>query len=87
MTRPTIGLFLTLVLSLLVAPLAADAQQPTKVPRIGFLSGRGAPQTSPNLTLLVNALLHRLRSGLNQDLAQAEQSVPPSCLVHRSSCP
>jgi hypothetical protein len=31
MTRPTIGLLLTLVLSLLVAPLAADAQPPTNV--------------------------------------------------------
>jgi hypothetical protein len=27
MTHPTVGLFLTLVLSLLVVPLAADAQQ------------------------------------------------------------
>jgi hypothetical protein len=44
-------------------------------------------QTSPELTLLGNALLHRLRSGLNQGWAQAEQSVPPSGLVHRSSCP
>ena len=43
MTRPTIGLLLTLVLSLLVVPLAADAQPPTNVPRIALLSGRRTP--------------------------------------------
>jgi putative tryptophan/tyrosine transport system substrate-binding protein len=37
MTRRTIGLLITLVLGLLVAPLAADAQPPAKVPRVGFL--------------------------------------------------
>ena len=44
-------------------------------------------QTTSRLTLLVNALLHRLESDLNRGLAQAEQSVPPSFLVRRSSCP
>jgi putative ABC transport system substrate-binding protein len=43
MTRLTIGLLLTLVLSLLVVPLAADAQPPTNVPRIALLSGRRTP--------------------------------------------
>jgi len=43
MTCPTIVLLLTLVLSLLVAPLAADAQPPTHVPRIALLSGRRTP--------------------------------------------
>jgi putative tryptophan/tyrosine transport system substrate-binding protein len=43
MTRPTLGLLLTLVLSLLVAPLAADAQPPPNVPRIALLSGRRTP--------------------------------------------
>jgi putative ABC transport system substrate-binding protein len=43
MTRLTIRLLLTLVLSLLVAPLAADAQPPTNVPRIALLSGRRTP--------------------------------------------
>jgi putative ABC transport system substrate-binding protein len=38
MTRPTIGLLLTLALSLLVAPLAPEAQPPTHVPRIGVLA-------------------------------------------------
>ncbi len=33
----TIGLISTLVLGLLAAPLTAEAQQPAKVPRIGFL--------------------------------------------------
>ena len=33
----TVGLVVTLVLLLVWAPLAAHAQQPAKVPRIGFL--------------------------------------------------
>jgi putative tryptophan/tyrosine transport system substrate-binding protein len=49
MTHPTVGLLLTLVLSLLGVPLAADAQQPTNVPRIGFLSARVTPTpTTPD---------------------------------------
>jgi putative ABC transport system substrate-binding protein len=43
MTRPIIGLLLTLAFRLLVAPLAVDAQQPTNVPRIGMVSGSGDP--------------------------------------------
>jgi putative tryptophan/tyrosine transport system substrate-binding protein len=39
MTHPTVGLLLTLVLSLLVAPLATEAQPPTPVYRIGYLLG------------------------------------------------
>jgi ABC-type uncharacterized transport system substrate-binding protein len=35
----TFGCIVTLILSLLAAPLAADAQAPAKVPRIGVLSG------------------------------------------------
>jgi len=38
MTRPTIGLLLTLALGLLAEPLAAQAQPPTHVHRIGVLS-------------------------------------------------
>ena len=34
----TIGCIVMFTLSLLAAPLAADAQQPAKVPRIGWLS-------------------------------------------------
>jgi hypothetical protein len=33
-----IGCIVTLTLSLLAVPLAARAQQPTKVPRVGYLS-------------------------------------------------
>jgi putative ABC transport system substrate-binding protein len=43
MTRRTIGLLLTLALSLLVAPLAAEAQQPARVPRLGILYPRPLP--------------------------------------------
>ena len=43
MKCPTLWLILTLALSLLVAPLAADAQPPTNVPRIALLSGRRTP--------------------------------------------
>jgi ABC transporter substrate binding protein len=49
MTHPTVGLLLTLVLSLLGVPLAADAQPPTTVPRIGLLSARVTPTpTTPD---------------------------------------
>jgi putative ABC transport system substrate-binding protein len=39
MTRRTVGFIVTLALSLLMAPLAAQAQQPGKVHRIGLLAG------------------------------------------------
>jgi ABC-type uncharacterized transport system substrate-binding protein len=38
MRLSTIGLMLTLALSILAAPLAAESQQAAKIPRIGFLS-------------------------------------------------
>jgi putative ABC transport system substrate-binding protein len=38
MTRCTIGLLIIFTLGLLVAPLAGEAQQAVKIPRIGFLS-------------------------------------------------
>jgi|SRR5262245_14706848 len=38
MPRSPFGLLVTLALSLLVAPLAVDAQPTTKVPRVGYLS-------------------------------------------------
>ena len=41
-----IALIMTLVLGLLVAPLAAEAQQAGKVPTIGFLTHNAAPQTT-----------------------------------------
>jgi putative ABC transport system substrate-binding protein len=47
MTRPSIGLLLTLALSLLVAPLAPEAQPPTHVHRIGALSSQATPGRSP----------------------------------------
>src|SRR5882724_13039690 len=45
MTRCTLGLLVTLALGLLVAPLAAEAQPPAKVPRIGVLSTGSPPAT------------------------------------------
>src|SRR5687767_12543091 len=41
--RPTRRAFLTGSLAVLAAPLAAEAQQPAKVPRIGFLGTPGTP--------------------------------------------
>jgi hypothetical protein len=41
MIHRTLALLLTLALGLLVAPLAIQAQQPTHVPRIGFVTGDG----------------------------------------------
>jgi putative ABC transport system substrate-binding protein len=46
----TVGLVATLVLALLVAPFAADAQRLTTVHRIGWLGG-GSPPTGPNPSL------------------------------------
>jgi putative ABC transport system substrate-binding protein len=46
MTRCTLGLLVTLALGLLVAPLAAAAQPPAKVPRIGVLSTGSPPATA-----------------------------------------
>jgi putative ABC transport system substrate-binding protein len=43
MTRHRIGLLVTLTLAILVAPSAAEAQQPTKVYRIGRLSSGSPP--------------------------------------------
>jgi hypothetical protein len=47
MTRCTVGFFVTLALTLLVAPLAADTQPLGKVPRIGLLAIGFTPST-PN---------------------------------------
>jgi ABC-type uncharacterized transport system substrate-binding protein len=55
MVRRTLGLLVTLAFGLLVAPLAAVAQPPGKVYRIGFLS------TSPPPTRVWDALLDGLR--------------------------
>lgn len=43
-----VALIVTLALSILAAPLLADAQQPTKIPRIGFL-WPGSPGTTSHL--------------------------------------
>ena len=52
-----IGLAVVLTFSLLAAPLAADAQQAGKVPRIGFL-GVSSPSDRP---ALLDAFRQRLR--------------------------
>jgi putative ABC transport system substrate-binding protein len=46
MRHRAIGLILTLALGILAAPLAAEAQQPGKVPRIGVLTS-DSPEASP----------------------------------------
>jgi putative tryptophan/tyrosine transport system substrate-binding protein len=57
MTRRTIRLLITLALGLLVAPRAADAQPPGKLPRVGILTAVTAPTAE-----LCHALLRqRLR--------------------------
>jgi ABC-type uncharacterized transport system substrate-binding protein len=55
MTRPIIGLLLTLALSLLVAPLATAAQPPTPVYRIGYLLGTTREQ-GPYLEAFLEAM-------------------------------
>ena len=52
-----IGCIVLLILSLLVAPFAAEAQPPSKVPRIGFLMPLLTPERAHNL----EAFRHRLR--------------------------
>jgi putative ABC transport system substrate-binding protein len=58
MTRHLIGLLVTFALAILVAPLAAQAQSPAKVPRIGWLS-LGSPSSGP--TPLSDAFRQGLR--------------------------
>jgi putative tryptophan/tyrosine transport system substrate-binding protein len=48
MTRRTIGFFVTLAFTLLVAPLAADAPQATTVHRVGRLLAAGSPAAGPD---------------------------------------
>jgi putative ABC transport system substrate-binding protein len=48
MTRRTIRFFVTLAFTLLVAPLAADAQQATTVHRVGRLLAAGSPAAGPD---------------------------------------
>jgi len=55
----TIGLFITLTLAILVVPLDANAQQPAKVPRIGWLAS-GIPPSEAD----------RQRSPFSQDLRE-----------------
>ena len=59
MWRAAIGGIVTLVLSLLVAPLAAEAQPPTKGYRIGILGN--APPTIPAVARLYDAFAEGLR--------------------------
>ena len=56
MERTTVGLIVILTLCLLLVPCAADAQQPTKVHRIGWLDARG-----PGPSLELDAFRQRLR--------------------------
>jgi hypothetical protein len=46
MTRRTVGLLVTLILAILVAPLAAEAQPRGNVHRIGLLT-YGSPSSEP----------------------------------------
>jgi hypothetical protein len=58
MTRRTVGCIVTLALSLLVAPLAAQAPLPAKVVRLGILAaGSYGPDRARNL----EAFRQRLR--------------------------
>ena len=63
MTRRTIGFIIASALSLLVAPLAAEAQPAGKVYRLGLLSITSSP-TGPQSLLLTLALLEAFRQSL-----------------------
>jgi len=58
MTRRTVGFFVTLAFTLLMAPLTADAQQATIVHQIGVLWGTTAPGRDP----WVGAFLEEMRA-------------------------
>jgi ABC-type uncharacterized transport system substrate-binding protein len=57
-----IGCIVTLILSLLTAPLAAEAQPPTKMYRIGRLSAGNPPEVSP----LIQSTVEAFRQGLRE---------------------
>jgi putative ABC transport system substrate-binding protein len=67
MTRRTVEFFVTLALTILVAPLAADAQRPTKVFRLGFISSSVTHVSHPFLT--------GLRQGLSELGYQESQNI------------
>jgi putative ABC transport system substrate-binding protein len=56
MWSSAVGYIVPLILSLLVTPLAAQAQQPSKVPRIGFLASASAERAKSRLAALQQAL-------------------------------
>ena len=56
MRLSAIGLIVTLTLAILVAPLAAEAQPPTKVHRIGLLSAWLLPTTQTILEAFLEGL-------------------------------
>ena len=71
MRLSTHGLIITLILGVLVAPLAVDAQAPVKAARIGWLrGGLETPETRPRTDAFIQAL-HDLgyRVGQNATLA------------------
>jgi putative tryptophan/tyrosine transport system substrate-binding protein len=72
MTHRTLALLITLTLALLVAPLAAHAQQPTNVPRIGMVTGGGDPRAWPmEIDSMPEGLPKTFRQGL-RDLGYIE---------------
>jgi putative ABC transport system substrate-binding protein len=52
----TVGGIVTLILSLLAAPLVAEAQQPKQVPRIGFLEASSAEDAKSRLAAFQQGL-------------------------------
>jgi putative ABC transport system substrate-binding protein len=67
MPRRTIALLITLALGLLVAPLAVHAQQPTNVPRVGYVTGAGDPEGwPPAIDAMPGGFLRVFRQGLRE---------------------
>ena len=58
MIRHALALLITLAIGLLLAPLAANAQQTAKVPTLGWLSDGAMGSSGPSLE---EAFLHGLR--------------------------
>jgi putative ABC transport system substrate-binding protein len=56
MMLKTVGLIITFALGILLAPLAVDAQQAKKIPRIGFLESGGAERMKSRLAAFQQGL-------------------------------
>jgi hypothetical protein len=90
MTRRPLGLILTLTLGLLVAPLAADAPPPGKVPLLGILSPDSYPSEAERQRSHLWHGLHELGWHEGQNMAverRYAESQLPVCSANKRPVP